>query len=341
MARMNGFTHPLAPRSAWRPRLHVALSLSTALMAVALALSIGVLRLPLGPVRKPAGHTVAAPAPDSTVAARNRSTHIDRTLATVNGFITRGYTDTAGATMMYYLHVPPGVNDVNGVMSAATRFPVVLLLHGGGERANPKASLAVNRAHTLNTPYIKLWTAATVQAKYPCFVITPQVVGAQTQWVNTPVHQGSYVLADHPSTTLRLANDILRQVMSDYHNVVDPQRVYITGISMGGYGVWDAIERWPQEFAAAAPLSGAGDPGLASRVVHLPLWVFHGAKDTIIPVSGSRDMIAAITALGGTPRYTEFPNANHEIWVPVYSDPDFLAWLFAQRSSAATWSAGA
>jgi predicted peptidase len=108
---------------------------------------------------------------------------------------------------------------------------------------------------------------------------------------------------------------------------------------MGAYGVWDAIERWPTYFAAAAPASGAGDPALAGELVDLPIWAFHGGADRVVPVSGSRDMIQAITAADGQPRYTEYAGSDHPIWHAVYGISDDPAnplypWLFAQRCGA-------
>jgi len=106
---------------------------------------------------------------------------------------------------------------------------------------------------------------------------------------------------------------------------------------MGGYGTWEAIERWPNYFAAAAPIAGAGDPSKASTLTHLPIWAFHGSADRTVPVSGSRDMIDAISAAGGNPRYTEFPGAGHGVWGYVYSlgasgnATDFFPWLFSQH----------
>ena len=107
---------------------------------------------------------------------------------------------------------------------------------------------------------------------------------------------------------------------------------------MGGYGTWDAIERSPGYFAAAAPLSGAGDPSKASVLIHLPIWAFQGAKDTTLPVSGSRDMIYAIEQAGRHPLYTEYPNDGHDLWQPgkVYTPstgPAFFTWLFSQKKS--------
>lgn len=105
---------------------------------------------------------------------------------------------------------------------------------------------------------------------------------------------------------------------------------------MGAYGVWDAIERWPTYFAAAAPVSGGGSPALANTLVHVPIWDFHGGGDTIVPTSASRTMIAAIRSAGGNPCYTEYSKSGHSIWGQVYGlnhNPNnpLYPWLFAQR----------
>lgn len=250
----------------------------------------------------------------------------------VDGFITRTYTDPTGATMVYYLYIPPAALTAPPA-SAAEGYPVVLLLHGVGERANPTQPLAQNRARLVTNPYVQLWSSPTVQQRWPSIIIAPQVSG-DNRWVDAPPKQGNYSLAPTPTTSLTLAHEILQVTLAQYASVVNPHRVYITGISMGAFGVWDAIERWPQDFAAAAPVSGAGDPSQASVIANLPIWDFHGALDTTVPPAASRDMIAAITAAGGRPLYTEYPAAHHDIWVRVYSDPTFLAWLFAQRTAA-------
>ncbi len=133
--------------------------------------------------------------------------------------------------------------------------------------------------------------------------------------------------------TMQLLNALQRE-----YTGIDANRLYITGISSGAFGVWDAIERWPDYFAAVAPVSGAGDPSKAAAIKNLPIWAFHGTKDATVPVSGSRDMIAALKTVGGNPRYTEFPNKPHSIWSTVYSLPDtsehvsnFFPWLFSQK----------
>lgn len=248
----------------------------------------------------------------------------------VQGYETLIYRGPNGLQMPYYLALPAGYNPQK-------KYPLVLVLQGGAEVAKPKASLAQDRKLLLSQYYAQVWISAAVQDKWPSFVLLPQVV-APDRWVNVPARTGSYTMSAQPSVSLSAAKAITDMLQRAYSSV-DANRIYVTGLSMGGYGAWEAIERWPDYFAAAAPLSGAGDPTRAGVLVHMPIWAFHGAKDTTVPVSGSRDMIQAITQAGGHPRYTEFPNGMHDLWEPghVYSpgnDPAFFTWLFSQKRPA-------
>lgn len=243
-----------------------------------------------------------------------------------NVYVTHMYTDAQGMTMTYYLYVPSNYNPQK-------KYPLVLLLHGGGERSQASNTRAQNRTLLLNQQYVQVWSSS-IQATWPSFIVIPQVMGTQ-RWVNVPASQGSYTLAAQPSDSLRTAKEIVDILQRQYIGI-DANRLYVTGLSMGGYGTWEAIERWPHYFAAAAPLAGAGDPSQASVLIGLPIWAFHGSADTTVPVSGSRDMIQAIKAAGGNPRYTEYAGAGHGIWGTVYStaaNPDFFSWLFSQSRS--------
>ena len=250
---------------------------------------------------------------------------------TPGNFITRVFTGAHGMQMTYYLFIPIDYDP-------QIKYPLVLLLHGGDERANVNNPPDQNRDTLLNQDYVRVWgpgipgsSSRGVQAHYPSFIVVPQVDYPQ-RWVGVPTSQGSYTLAAQPTDSLRMAKEIVDALQKQYPNI-DPHRLYVTGISMGGYGTWDAIERWPAYFAAAAPLAGAGDPAKASRLVNLPIWAFHGSGDGEVPVSGSRDMIRAIRLAGGHPRYTEYASAGHEIWVEVYSTPAFISWFFSQHTS--------
>ena len=111
---------------------------------------------------------------------------------------------------------------------------------------------------------------------------------------------------------------------------IDPNRIYITGQSMGGVGTWGIIATHPGKFAAAAPVCGIWRPEDAPKMKGIPVWAFHGEKDTTVPVSGSRDMIAAIRKAGGKPKYTEFPGVGHGSWEPAYAMDEFWTWMFRQ-----------
>ncbi|MBA2396446.1 MAG: peptidase [Ktedonobacteraceae bacterium] len=253
-----------------------------------------------------------------------------------HGYVKRIFTGTRGEQLVYYLYIPSHY-------TPRQKYPLVLLLHGGGEKSNLKNTTAQNQAVLLNQSYVQVWTSSyaapanpDIQQHWPTFVVVPQIATTQ-QWVDANVRKGSYVQTPQPTAALSLTIQLLDALQRQYAGI-DASRRYITGISSGALGVWDAIERWPDYFAAAAPLAGAGDPAKVAGIKNLPIWAFHGAKDGSIPVSGSRDMIAALKAIGGDPRYTEFPNSTHVIWSNVYSllgastrVANFFSWLFLQK----------
>jgi predicted peptidase len=234
--------------------------------------------------------------------------------------------------MAFYVYVPNGYQPTKS-------YPAVLILHGVDETADPYLSAAANKANLVEQNYVSVWGPGnpaggpSVQNHWPCFVVVPQAVGSN-RWVNVASGVSSYQLASQPSQSLQMAINIT-QLMVQRFSSINPGRLYITGISMGAYGVWDAILRWPNLFAAAVPVSGAGDPALASRVAHLPIWDFHGGEDNLVPVAGSQLMIHALKAAGGRPCYTQYPGQLHVIWDQVYGisgDPNnpLYPWLFAQ-----------
>ena len=114
----------------------------------------------------------------------------------------------------------------------------------------------------------------------------------------------------------------------------DPERVYLTGLSMGGFGTWAWAAKEPQRFAAAIPICGGGDPKNAGKLTELPLWVFHGAKDNVVSLSRSQTMVDAIKEAGGTKvKLTVYPEAGHDSWTKTYNNPDIYKWLLQHRRS--------
>ncbi|MEM7012387.1 MAG: prolyl oligopeptidase family serine peptidase, partial [Verrucomicrobiota bacterium] len=112
---------------------------------------------------------------------------------------------------------------------------------------------------------------------------------------------------------------------------IDSKRIYVTGQSMGGFGTFAAIVQRPDLFAAAVPVCGGHQPENAEKIAGVPIWVFHGAKDTGVPVKLSRDMVEAIRKAGGDPKYTEYPNVGHNAWTPAYATAELWEWVFEQR----------
>jgi predicted peptidase len=135
-----------------------------------------------------------------------------------------------------------------------------------------------------------------------------------------------------PTEAMSLTMLALQQEMHDPE--VDTSRIYVTGLSMGAFGTWDILNRAPKVFAAAVPMSGGGNPATAANIKDVPVWAFHGSDDSVVPVQTTRDMIAALEAAGGTPRYTELAGADHTIWDSVYADADntLYPWLFSKSA---------
>jgi predicted peptidase len=128
---------------------------------------------------------------------------------------------------------------------------------------------------------------------------------------------------------MSLVLDLLPSLMSSLP--VDRSRVYVLGLSMGGFGTWDIIARHPDWFAAAVPICGGADNSTAPRIAGLPIWVFHGGADTTVKTIRSRSMVDALIAAGGKPKYSEVPGVGHDVWNTAFASPELLPWLFAQR----------
>ncbi|MEK6236498.1 MAG: dienelactone hydrolase family protein [Planctomycetales bacterium] len=205
-------------------------------------------------------------------------------------------------------------------------YPVVLFLHGAGERGTDnKRQLKYFPDQMSKTPW---------REKYPCFLVAPQCRPGK-QWVDVPWgDKKSTPLRDHPTHQMKVAIGILEEVIQK--NPADSTRVYLTGLSMGGYGSWDLAARRPDWFAAVAPICGGGDERQAAKLKDVPLWAFHGGADRVVPTVRSRQMIEALRAAGGKPKYDEFPGVGHNSWSRAYQNPEgCVPWMFQQTNAAA------
>jgi predicted peptidase len=200
------------------------------------------------------------------------------------------------------------------------KYPVLLFLHGAGERGSDNES---------QLKFLPTWMAEeALRKKHPCFVIAPQCRDGRL-WAEFDLDdKKAAALAVEPTVDLAAAVAALDAVMKA--EPVDPGRVYLTGLSMGGYGTWDLAARMPNRFAAILPICGGGDERTAAKLAALPIWCFHGDGDTVVPVERSRTMIEAVKAAGGSPKYSELKGVGHDSWTPAYRDPATLDWLFSQ-----------
>jgi dienelactone hydrolase len=244
----------------------------------------------------------------------------------VNGFEARTLQGTKGLTLPYRLYKVKSP-------TAGMKYPLILFLHGAGERGNNNTSqLMANAGATV-------WATDAHQTKNPAYVIAPQCP-ADKQWVDTNWGLGSYStttvpVSDQLTTALEIADAVAKEFTTD------PARQYITGLSMGGYGTWDAIIRNPTRFAAAIPICGAGDPSKADLIKLLPIWTANGSADTTVPPKGTHDMVDALKAAGSTVKYDEYPGVGHDSWTMTYANEAVIDWLFTNKKDVpATGGAG-
>lgn len=207
-------------------------------------------------------------------------------------------------------------------------YPLLMYLHGAGRRGT-------DNANQLNNPkplFDNLLSEENIN-KYPCIIVAPQCPSGE-QWVDVPWGKGTYKVDEvQASDEIEMARDIVLDFENRFS--VDTDRIYIAGQSMGGYGTWDMIMRNPDMFAAAVPQCGAADTTKAASLKNMAIWAHHGEADTTVPISGSRDMVAALKEAGSTNvRYTQYPNIGHEVQVEAFKDVDLIPWMFSKSKAA-------
>ncbi len=209
-------------------------------------------------------------------------------------------------------------------IEAGKKYPLVFFLHGAGERGNDNEKQL--------THFPDKMASAENREKFPCFLLAPQC-RTDKRWVEVPWSDAKSTPMGKPGDQMQAALDALEKVLKE--NPIDTSRIYLTGLSMGGYGSWDLAARQPERFAAVGPICGGGDEAQGERLKNVPLWAWHGDKDTAVPVERSRKMIEAIKKAGGSPKYTELPGVGHNSWSQAYSpEGGLVAWMFEQRKGS-------
>jgi predicted peptidase len=257
------------------------------------------------------------------LAALALSVPLTAAAADYNGLIQRTekrtFSGASGETLPYRLFVPANYD-------RRQKYPLIIFLHGAGERGDDN-SLQLKNGEVLR------FISDEVQAKHPCLLIAPQCAvnrkWSEVDWSKrTPPE-----LPAEPSKPMNLLMGLLDALPKEYS--IDPDRVYITGLSMGGYGTYDLVMRLPDRFAAAIPVCGGGDVTRAKQVAHVPMWIFHGGADGVVFVGLSQKMVETLREAGASPRYTEYPGVGHNSWSRAYEEPELVEWLFTQHRGAA------
>ena len=211
------------------------------------------------------------------------------------------YRHTNGEVLPYRIYVPEGYD-------AQEKYPLVLFLHGAGERGDD------NRAQTKKNSVVQTLLSEENLAKYPCIVLAPQCPEEQL-WAG-----------DEQGKTAELMG-LLEQTKAAYS--IDDDRVYVTGISMGGFGTFGMLAAYPDYFAAAAPVCGGWGTADAELFKDVPIWVFHGAKDKAVETENSRRVVKAMENAGAAEvKYTEYPNERHPSWEIAYREAELFPWMF-------------
>lgn len=204
---------------------------------------------------------------------------------------------------------------------AGRKYPLVVFLHGAGERGSDPAKLLPHFPTQMSKSE---W-----REKYPCFLLIPQCRSGKLWMTHHWSEKQSKPLPDQPTDQMQMALEILDRSRKELP--VDANRIYLTGLSMGGYGAWEMAMRRPELFAALAPVCGGGDESKAARLKGLPVWTAHGDADGAVPVERTRRMVAAIKKAGGKVRYTEYPGVGHNSWTRFYADKKgVVPWMFEQ-----------
>jgi predicted peptidase len=226
-----------------------------------------------------------------------------------------------GLTYAYRLLTPP-----TGSKQPEEGWPLVVFLHGAGERGDD------NKAQLAYLP--ERMAAEECRARFPCYLLALQCP-AEERWTSanwSAPEPGP--MAEEPDPSLRAVMLAIERLVRE--EPVDLRRIYLTGLSMGGFGTWELAARKPEWFAAVAPICGGGDPERAAAYKGLPIWAWHDEADPAVPVERTRIMVEAAEDAGAIVSYSETTGYGHASWRPAYEPDNLPAWMFGQRRESAS-----
>lgn len=265
-----------------------------------------------------AGVSAPPAATDSPAASQTPAVEIPGGSALADMLSCSYSSDVSPHALNYRLYVPESYD-------SSKKYPLLVYLNGAGSRGNDNTAQLSNLAPMLNP-------IMSNEEEYPCIIAVPQCPSNE-QWVDTPWQAGSYSIDKvAESDELKLVRGMIDELCGKYN--VDTNRLYLSGQSMGGYGCWDMLIRYPELFAAAVINCGAGDPSKAELIKDIPITVLHGNADPTVPVSGSIDMVNALKECGGNVKYLEFDSCDHYVQRRMFENPSlWLNDLFSKTKS--------
>ena len=232
----------------------------------------------------------------------------------------------------YRLFSPKNQND--------SKKPLIVFLHGRGDRGINNSSDIYHEAGFITNSNSLL--TKNMQEKYPCYILVPQCSDKTkneewAKWVgNSPEtpfkglgKDGSYLMSPVPSESGEATIELIEKTIKN--NNINPNKIYLVGLSKGGFGTWEFVARKPQLFAAAVPMAGYSDPSQIENIKHIPFWIFHGSTDKWNPVEGSRNMYKLLSEQNADVSYTEYKNVNHkETFKKAFKEEQLIPWIFSK-----------
>ena len=224
-----------------------------------------------------------------------------------------------GDTLPYRILVPDNYDPEN-------KYPLVIFLHGSGERGNDNEKQLSHGA--------ELFLRDSIRKKYPAIVVFPQC-SENSYWSNVNIvtdevsgkRTFEYLTNSKPTVAMNLLLNLMDDLKRKYS--IQRKKIYISGLSMGGMGSFEIVRRRPKLFAAAMPICGGANPATAKGLLKTKWWIFHGEKDDVVNPQYSKDMAAAILNEGGTAKLTIYPYANHNSWDSAFAENNFMHWMFS------------
>lgn len=210
---------------------------------------------------------------------------------------------------------------------AAKKYPLIIFLHGSGERGNDNEAQLVHGAD--------LFLRDSIRKKYPAIVVFPQCA-AESYWSNVDRKEDAqgeerytYQTGGKPTDAMNLLLKLIKRLTIKYP--VEKKQIYVGGLSMGGMGTFEIVWRQPKMFAAAFPICGGADAESAKKFLKTSWWIFHGAKDDVVLPQFSERIVAALKKLNADVRFSLYPDANHNSWDSAFAEPELMPWLFSKR----------